>query len=188
MKSNFGDVLEEISREKKTGILSVSVKNDNCLFKVFFRDGMVYHMTHGTCRDSECLNKIPGLDLDACFFMNGAQVDMKAAGIPGTKDIIAEARQAQKVVEWGALAGDPSDNGRGAAQKTVAAALIAQMEEELLNIAGPVAGMVLEAAYGSCNLRKDAPITSGEFRRLIQIISEKLPEEQKGMFLLKFMG
>ena len=92
MEKNLGEVIEEISAEGKTGILSISVKNDNCLFKVFFRNGNIYHITHGTCRDSECLYKIPALDMDAGFFMSGAQVEIKNADMPVTQDIIKEAK------------------------------------------------------------------------------------------------
>ena len=188
MEKNLGEVIEEISAEGKTGILSISVKNDNCLFKVFFRNGNVYHITHGTCRDSECLYKIPALDMDAGFFMSGAQVDIKTVDIPGTQDIIKEAKNSQKMVNWGAQSMGRSEKvqDKGAARSVVDNGIIGTLEEELLNIAGPVANMVLESVYGACNLKKDGPISGVEFKRLVQMISEKLPDEQKTVFMMKF--
>ncbi len=193
MQKPLADVMAEISRSGNTGILSVGVRNDASLFKIFFRAGAIYHMTHGTCRDTDCLAKLSRLDFESAFFMDGARVDMPDQTLPRTNEIIGQLKTSGKMVRWDERPGSRTDisdemaANRSVSQGTaVGARTLADMEEELLNIAGPVAQMVLNSAYDKCNLRKGAPITRIDFKRLVETVSEGLPEEQKKTFVEKF--
>ncbi len=193
MQKPLADVIAEINRSGSTGILSMGIKNDASLFKIFFRAGAIYHMTHGTCRDTECLAKLSGLDFDSAFFMLGARVDMPDQAMPRTDEIIAQVRTSGKTVRWDERPGSRTDISQEMASKSsvspgtaVDARTLAGMEEELLNIAGPVAQMVLSSAYVKCNLEKGSPITRTDFKRLVETASEGLPEEQKSAFVAKF--
>ncbi len=194
MQKPLADIIAEINRAGSTGILSIGVKNDPSLFKIFFRTGAIYHMTHGTCRDTDCLAKLSGLDCDLAFFMAGARVDMPdQKALPRTDEIIGRLKTSGKMVRWDERPGSRTDisdemaPNRSASQGTaVDAHTLARMEEELLNIAGPVAQMVLNSAYVKCNLEKGSPITRTDFKRLVETASEGLPEEQKSAFVAKF--
>jgi hypothetical protein len=193
MQKPLADVIAEINRSGSTGILSIGIKNDASLFKIFFRAGVIYHMTHGTCRDTDCLTKLSGLDIDSAFFLPGARVDMTDRTLPPTEQVIATVRTSGKMVRWDERPGSGTDNSpetapiRSVLQGTaVDARTLADMEDELLNIAGPVAQMVLNSAYDKCNLRKGVPITRIDFSRLVETASAGLPEEQKKAFLARF--
>jgi len=193
MQKPLADVIAEISRSGSTGILSLGVKNDSSLFKIFFRAGAVYHMTHGTCRDTDCLTKFSGLDFDSGFFMSGARVDMPDQALPRTDEIIAQIRNSGKTVRWEDSSGARTDiSAEVAARRSsspdsiIDAGTLARMEEELLNIAGPVAQMVLDSSYSKCNLKRGTPIRKLDFKRLIEMVCEGLPEEQKTAFISKF--
>ena len=82
MQKPLADVIAEISRSGNTGILTIGVKNDPSLFKIFFRAGAIYHITHGTCRDMDCLIKLSGLELEAGFFMSGARGGIASPKLP----------------------------------------------------------------------------------------------------------
>ncbi len=194
MQKPLADVIADISRSGNTGILSIGVKNDPSLFKIFFRAGAIYHITHGTCRDVECLIKLSDLDLEAGFFMSGARVEIPGQTLPRNEEIIAKARTSGKMIQWDVRPAAGTDTSREAVPKKpvsqetlVEVSTLMRMEEELLNIVGPVAQMVLDNAYGKCNLRKGAPIKMLDFKRLIQMVSEQLPEEQKKAFIEKFV-
>ena len=193
MQKPLADVTAAVSRAGSTGILSLGVRNDSSLFKIFFRAGAVYHMTHGTCRDTDCLTKFSGLDFDSGFFMPGARVDMPDQALPRTEEIIVQVRTSGKMIQWEERPAAQSNIfGETAAKKTLSqetvvdARALARMEEELLNIAGPVAQMVLDSSYSKCNLKRGTPIRKLDFKRLIEMVCEELPEEQKSAFISQF--
>jgi len=193
MQKPLADVIAEISRSGNTGILTIGVKNDPSLFKIFFRAGAIYHITHGTCRDMDCLIKLSGLELEAGFFMSGARVEIASQMLPHNDEIIAKARLSGKMILWDErtsagtdISGEAASKKRVSQETPVEVSTLMRMEEELLNIAGPVAQMVLDGAYGKCNLKKGAPIKRSDFKRLVETVSEGLPEEQKKTFVAKF--
>ena len=190
MGKTLADVISELSGSGKTGILSVSVKNDTSLFKIFFRDGVIYHMTHGACRDMGCVAELAGLTLDAVFFMPGARIDIAAPLALSTNDIIKQIRNLGKDVSWGDRPVAQADAApkKPLGDKTPDDALLKKIEEELLNIVGPVAPMVLDRAFGICSLKKGVPLKRPELNRLLEAVSLQLPEEQRKAFVTSFEG
>jgi hypothetical protein len=189
MQKNIADIVSEICEARVTGILSLSLKEDSALFKMFFRNGSIYHITHSTCKDRECLMRIGEHKFLTGFFMPGAQVDSHQNGAPGpSNEIILMFKKANKTIEWsGQWDGRARPSGNESISTTIVeSGIIARVGEELVNIAGPVGPMVLVQAYDSCGLNPGQPITKPEFQRLLQAISGKLPEEQKKPFLKKF--
>lgn len=189
MQKNIADIVSEICDARVTGILSLSVKNDTALFKIFFRNGAIYHITHSTCKDRECLTKISEHLFLTGLFMPGAHVETHQNGssIP-SDEVIMIFRRTGKTIDWsGQWDGRARTSGKeGISTTIVDSGIIEKMEEELVNIAGPVGPMVLAQAYDSCTLKSGQPITKTEFQRLVQAIGGKLPEEQKKPFLKKF--
>lgn len=192
MDKNLAELITELNRAKKTGILALSVKNDSALFKFFFRDGVVYHLTHGTCMDTECLTRLPSCTFDAGMFMPGAQIEAKDKAVPRTEDIIARIKAAGKTVRWDERPSPRADKTTSAPPSPPRPSpdvfTCELLEAELVNIVGPVAGMVLESACNICNIKKGAPISPADLRRLVDTIGQRLPEEQKALFLEKFGG
>jgi hypothetical protein len=194
MPKPLADVIAELSRSGGTGILSVSVRNDEALLKIFFRGGTIYHITHGTCRDMECITKLPGLDIERGFFIPGAHVDMPDQTLPPTEELISQIRSSEKVIRWEESAASRTDNSSreagpsksGFQEGIIDVGTIARMETELVNIVGPIAPILLANAYNKCNIKKGVPITTLEFKRLIALVSEKIPAEQKGAFIARF--
>ncbi|OGW42511.1 MAG: hypothetical protein A2010_17430 [Nitrospirae bacterium GWD2_57_9] len=189
MQKNIADIVSEICEARVTGILSLSLKNDSALFKIFFRNGAIYLITHSTCKDRECLMKMSEHQFLTGLFMPGAQVDTHQNGssIP-SDEVILILRKANKTIEWsGQWDGRVRAPGKDGISTTIVdSGIIAQLEEELVNVAGPVGPMVLAQAYDSCGLKPGQSITRTEFQRLVLAISGKLPDEQKIPFLKKF--
>lgn len=195
MTKDLAEIITELSSSRKTGILSIGVKDDKSLFKIFFRDGLIYHITHGTCKDLECLAKLPSLEFDACMFMPGARVDASELAMPGVREIIERLKGLGKKVRW------EEDTQRQAAEKIevkkpptkaqrpdapVESGVIALMEEVLLNAVGPVSNMVVDEAYTACGLKKGSQLNYGQFARLVDTIAGRLPEDIRNEFVEKF--
>jgi hypothetical protein len=188
MRKNLADIITEIGNAKATGILTLSLSNDSSLFKIFFRNGYVYHITHSTCKDKQCLVKMADHTFLLGQFMPGAQVDMQNESVISNEELIDLVRKANKTVEWG---GGPGGSGKAAGDSGISSTVVdagamARMNEELLNVVGPVAVMVLANAYSTCGLKQGQPLMKNEFQRLIKAIGEQLPGEQRNEFLNKF--
>lgn len=87
--ATLADVLSDIHRSKNTGLLSITISNDNNQFKVYFLNGDIYHLTYGGKQDAECLQNCTGYNFSSCFFLPNFRLESKKAALPGTVEIIA---------------------------------------------------------------------------------------------------
>ena len=190
MDKPLADIVSDIAKAKQTGILSISVKNNASLFKIFFREGEVYHVTHGTCKDMDCVTNLMKLDFDTGFFHLGATVDMKSSTVSPTEEIIAEIRNSGKKLKWtagpAARTESAADNSSQKAVGAASASNLEAVERELIDIVGPIAPMLIEQVYGELRLKKGQPVPAQQMRQLILKLSENLPDEQKAAFIAKF--
>lgn len=188
MQRNLADIIADVSGSQATGILILSMNNDAALFKIFFKNGKVYHITHGACKDRECLATISDQPFNQGSFLSGAHVDMKDVSVIPLDEVVAAARKANKMIEWGGRGDDgaKSSGQAGMATAAVDPAVLGRIEEELINMVGPIAPMVLANAYEACSLKQDATMTKPNFQRLLSKICEQLPEDHKNTFLKQF--
>ena len=190
MKKNLADIMTEIATAKATGILSLSLSNDSSLFKIFYRKGIIYHITHSTCKDKECLSGMADHTFLSGLFIPGAQVEMQNDALLSNEEVISLARKANKVLEWsghwdGVL--KPSEDKKSDPSTVIDTAVIDKMSQELVNIAGPVASIVLANAFSSCGLKQGQPMTKMQFQTLVKTISSQLPEEHREPFIRKML-
>ena len=189
MNKKLADVVAELSQSGAIGILSVAVKNDSSLFKIFFRDGIVYHITHGSCSDRDCLAELRALEFGGTTFMAGANVDAKGMSMPPMQEIIAQLNASGKTVQWESRPGTET-RAKPSASSTAAVedGAMARLREELVNAIGPVASMVLEQTLATANIKPGQKLSQLDFSRLVHVLSERIPDDQKKAFLEKFGG
>lgn len=184
MEKNLADVIAELNTAKKTGMLSVGLKGDASLFKIFFRDGAIYHITHGSCRNMECLADLGRLQTDTGFFMPDAHVDTATPLTASTGEIVGRIRELGKTIRWST--GPAASEAQAQAGTIVDPGVIASMEEELINLVGPVGSMLIERVYAECGSKRGTPVPKRDFRKLVECIGKQLPEDQKKIFLGRF--
>jgi hypothetical protein len=187
MQKNLADIMTEVSGAGATGILTLSMSNDPALFKIFFKNGKVYHITHGTCKDRECLATMADRQFTQGSFLSGAYVDMKDTAVIPHDEIMVAVRNANKMITWAGKGGAGSSGQADAQNGPVDQAVIGRIGEELLNMVGPIAPMVLASAYEACGLKQGATITKLDFQRLLMKIADQLPEEHKKTFMKQFV-
>jgi hypothetical protein len=188
MQKDLADIITEVSGAGATGILTLSMSSDPALFKIFFKNGKVYHITHGTCKDRECLATMADRQFTQGSFLSGAHVDMKDVNIIPHDDIMVAVRNANKMITWTGRGDAASGQGgkADAQHASVDPAVIGRIGDELLNMVGPIAPMVLSNAYETCALKQGSTITKLDFQRLLIKISDQLPEEHKKTFIKQF--
>lgn len=93
----FADVLERIHREKKTGLLNITVRQSSqYLVRVYFREGNISRLSYGPLSGKECLDLLDCYDFGKAVFFEG----MKAPNdLPATENIISQVRNGGKTIE-----------------------------------------------------------------------------------------
>lgn len=98
-KRALADVVGEMHRARRTGLLSIVVKSTGNHFKMFFREGDVYYITCADSRYPDCLAAVEGFEFSECFFVPDIQLVIREKNIPPTADIIRLLAAAAKTVE-----------------------------------------------------------------------------------------
>lgn len=98
----FADVIQGIYDGKKSGALYVStVETSEDLFRIYFKNGEIYHMRYGSASGSDCLDIIEYYTLHSATFFEGIQAPERipSMNLPPTKITIALLRGLDKRVK-----------------------------------------------------------------------------------------
>jgi hypothetical protein len=98
----FADLIQGIYEEKKTGALYVStVEASEDLFRLYFKNGDIYHMRYGSASGSDCLDIVEYYTLHSATFFEGVRAPERipSMNLPPTKIIIALLRGFNKKVK-----------------------------------------------------------------------------------------
>jgi len=101
-EKQLGDVLQDIFDAKKNGALYVSiVETSEDLFRIYFKDGAIYHMRYGTAVGNECLEILEYYTLYSASFFQGIRSPegQTSPDLPEAREIIARIRKLDKPVK-----------------------------------------------------------------------------------------
>ena len=99
----FADVLHGLYKEKKSGALYVSmVEASEDLFKIYFKDGEIYHLQYGSARGNDCIDIMEYYSLNSASYFDGVHAPERIPSmhLPPTKIIIALLRKHDKKVKF----------------------------------------------------------------------------------------
>jgi hypothetical protein len=98
----FADVIQGIYEAKKNGALYVStVEASEDLFRVYFKNGEIYHIQYGSASGNDCLDIVEYYTLHSATFFEGIRAPERtpSMNLPPTKIIIALLRRLDKKVK-----------------------------------------------------------------------------------------
>jgi len=98
----FADLIKDIYDGKKSGALYVStVETSEDLFRLYFKNGEIYHMRYGSASGSDCLDIVEYYTLHSATFFEGVRAPERipTMDLPPTKIIIALLRGLNKKVK-----------------------------------------------------------------------------------------
>ena len=98
----FADVIRDIYEAKKNGALYVSmIETSEDLFRIYFKNGEIYHIQFGSAFGNDCLDIIEYYTLNSATFFEGIRAPERAPSmnLPPTKIIIALLRRINKKVK-----------------------------------------------------------------------------------------
>jgi hypothetical protein len=177
MRALLADVIAQVNQKKQTGQLSLTVKGGAGLFKIYFKDGEVYHMTCGNQTPSQCLESFDGSEFSECFFIPNIKVDIAQVVTPPTGHLIQFFQDRAITVELkqpmgGATAGQPAEpgtmDGFARIQEELKMALIRQI--------GPVGAKVLSNIVA--HKWRVTTQAKEDLRNLVALLKEEIEDEE----------
>lgn len=98
-EKQLGDVLQEIRSAKKNGALYISiVEMSEDLFRIYFKNGDIYHIRYGTALGRDCLELIEFYTIKSGTWFEGIESPGNAVSrdLPAMDQIIASMKKIDK--------------------------------------------------------------------------------------------
>jgi hypothetical protein len=97
----LSELVDELHDAKKNGALYISVvETSEDLIRIYFKDGLIYHMRYGTAIGRDCLDILEYYNLYSATFFEGIQApDKPATDLPTTGEMLARIRTLDKKVK-----------------------------------------------------------------------------------------
>jgi hypothetical protein len=185
MKMTLSEIVADINRGKKTGILSIAIRGDDKnLLKIFFKDGDVYHLTCGAQKDFDCLGQCDTLDFSSSSFLPNAKSDVaRSASLPATSEIIRILEKKNVPIEvMGLGAKTAAAGGAGAAASGNFAKIQEELKVALIRQIGPAGGKVLKKVVEEA-WHVSSP-TKADLQKLVGLLKDEIEDgENRNQFV-----
>jgi hypothetical protein len=166
MKKNLADVLESLFEDKKTGILSITVSSEKNLYKFYFKNGQIYHLSSGFKKGKACLNDFLEKEPVSCSFVPQVSVDIISNDIPSTEEIIKKLKKMNRFVSFGDDASAESSDFIKI-KEGLKVALIKQI--------GPIGGKIVEKIIQE-KWTPSSPPVKEDFIKLIDLLKDEIDD------------
>ena len=93
MKKDLRDIVDNLSKTKSIGLLTVNFSSDKNLLKIYLKDGAVYHISYGFKKGFECLNDIATRQPISYNFISNITIDISSSNLPSTDQIVETFKQ-----------------------------------------------------------------------------------------------
>lgn len=164
MKKPFSEIVENLHTNKKTGLLTVTCASEKNLFKFYFKNGEIYHISFGFKKGFYCLDELSQKELLCYNFIPEITIDITSNDIPSTEKVITILKEMAKFVSSDSVATSPDIVKIKEAIKT---ALIRQI--------GPIGGKITEK-YITEKWTPSNPPTKEDFLNLIDMLKEEIED------------
>lgn len=183
MRIALAKVVDDIYRNRKTGLLSVTVKGGNNLFKMFFKEGEVYHIGCGSFKDFECLANLDTFEFSEYSFIPGIKLDRKKENVPPTAEVIQHLDVTAVTVASQYLKGEDTHTPSHPAGMDGFAPIRDRLKTALIRQIGPVGGKVLSKVVDS-KWRASSTPTKEELIELVNLLRDEIDDtDNKNEFL-----
>lgn len=178
MLVSVAEIFDYLRAQKKTCVLTFQVEQDPGLLKVYFKDGEVRAMSFGAKRDAECLPLLRDKRLKQYTFISDTGEHIPAGALR-TAEVLDFVRNLDVVVCGGV------DNafGHTVPADAVPPDAINAAREAVFDAVGPMAAVLLEECCAKMGYRKDEPLSRLAFKRLLKLLAEDLPADDRKSFL-----
>lgn len=169
MKKQLGDILENLFNEKKTGILNIAMISEKNLFKFYFKNGDIYHISYGLKKGMESLKELFQKELYKINFISDITIDIKSEDLPHTEEIIKKIKNSNLYIYFDNRESSANSQFRKIKEK-LTLALIKQI--------GPIGNRVIEKIIQEKWNAQISP-SKDDLYNLIELLKHEI-EDQEG--------
>jgi len=187
MEMTLSEVVADINRNKKTGILSVAIRGDDKnLLKFFFKDGNVYHLTCNIQKDTDCLSQCDTLDFSSCSFLPNAKSEAtnQSSNMPPTSEIIQILKKKNVSIEVTNLGAKTAPAGRiGAAATGDFFKIREALKVAFIRQIGPAGDKVLAKIIDE-KWRVSTP-SKADLQKLVGLLKDEIDDRENRIEFIK---
>ncbi len=166
MKKNLGDIIENLYENKNTGLLTIILAADKNLFKFYFKNGEVYHLSFGFKKGAQCLNEIASRELVSYNFIPQILIDMTSNDIPPTEEIIKTLKNMNKFVS-----SEDSISSKSLDFQKIKDAI----KTALIRQIGPIGSKITEKYIAEKWISANPP-SKNDFLNLVNLLKEEIED------------
>ncbi|MCX7987925.1 MAG: DUF4388 domain-containing protein [Thermodesulfovibrio sp.] len=168
MKKLLGEILDNLYREKKTGILNIAMLSEKNLFKFYFKDGEIYHISYGFKKGNESLKELSNKEPYSSNFISNITIDIKSNDIPPTEEIINKLKNINLYIFYESEIGSGTNPFYKIKEK-LKVALIKQI--------GPIGNKIMDKVIQEKWTAQNPP-SKNDMLKLVELLSEEIEEEE----------
>jgi hypothetical protein len=165
--------------KKESGLLSVKVAGYEHLVNIYFELGMVIGLSMGNMKNESCLDVLTQCKPLGATFIKG----YKAPDF-----VVARKEEAGKLEELLALY--PVTGGKTTGEQSpsirVSADNIQKLEQDFIDIIGPIGKMLIETFYTENGYTRGQDMPALLYSLLIEKLKEALPSQHQPTFAVKY--
>lgn len=169
MKLHLADIIEKLHKEKKTGMLNIAMTSDKMLFKIYFKNGEIYHISYGFKKGMESLKSIFDKELSVGNFIPDVALDLISNDLPKTREIIEFLKNTNLRLSFCSNFVH-SDNRLYKIRDKLKRALIAQI--------GPIGSKIVDNVIQD-KLNAKTLNAKSDILELVEILSEEIEDEEE---------
>lgn len=173
---NLPDILRKYLRSKDSGLLSIKLDGESYLLKIYLENGEIVSLSHGTCKNEECIKKLHAVVPIDHSFMKGAK-SPTTANVPLTQKII----ELIGVNNAGSKAERISSNPGVAIKPQI----IAAVEENVVEIIGPIGKMIVDNIFNRVSYSRGNSMPAEDYDYLLEHLIKELPAQEQASFIAK---
>ncbi len=156
-----------------SGVLSVKLKDEPHLLKVYIDRGEVVYVTLGTLKNEECFSRLKNAVPVEYFFLKGVTAPHRVEG--GCTEKLIEA--------LGLLSAEALKASTGV---TVSPQDVQRLEAEFIELIGPIGKLIIDDLFSKIAYTRGNPMTQGDYLMLVDSLTKELPASEQGRFSSKY--
>jgi hypothetical protein len=171
-------IIRDIHQKRRSGLLSLSVKDAHYLLKLFFREGELYCISFKGAKNADCLAILDSLELHEAVFLSNVKLDTTCTDVPSTLDMVGFFTALGSSVETSYFDEKSASAEPGSHPPLAQSGKIVEgIKKALINQIGPVGGRIFLTTLDRM-WPGSMPQTQRDFESLITALEKEIDDEK----------
>ncbi len=169
----LAEIIKLYVTKAESGVLSVKLKDEPHLLKVYLDKGEVVYVTLGTLKNEECFLRLKNTVPVEYFFLKGVTPPHKVEG--GCTEKLIEAL------------GLPSAEAlKASTGVTMPPQNVQRLEAEFIELIGPIGKLIIDELFSKIAYSRGNPMPQENYIMLVDALAKELPASEQGRFSSKY--